>query len=193
MGKVFEILQAKCISDGEIGTMFKSFTKGTKPSPCLPHGLPSFYDYRTVDGMVFADKTMYIEKLEMNGGYRCLFLRPRKFGKSTFLNTLCLYYDIRTAPVFKELFGPLYIGQHPTRSCCSHLILKFDLSSISTIGSLEELQEDFNHYINGVLRRFIQKYAEELGNPSLTSLSTSATHSLRNVLVSFLILYGTVV
>jgi len=73
--------------------------------------------FRSEVGMIFADKTMYIKELEEEGSrFRILFLRPRRFGKSAFLDIFCQYYDIKNADKFSQLFGPLYIGQHPTNS-----------------------------------------------------------------------------
>ena len=114
--------------------------------------------------MIFADKTIYIEQLERHQiDFRYTFLRPRRFGKSAFLNMLCAYYDIHTADYFNDLFGPLYIGKHPTPSHNQHLVPKFDLSSIKVSGSVGGIEERFNDKINGVLVDFIEKYAKELG------------------------------
>ncbi|CAG8813368.1 41151_t:CDS:2, partial [Gigaspora margarita] len=74
----------------------------------LPYGIPNFINFRTRAGMIFADKTMYIEHLEKcQPDYRYMFLRPRRFGKSAFLNMLCHYYDIHHADIFNDLFDKL--------------------------------------------------------------------------------------
>src|SRR4051812_39081517 len=115
--------------------------------------------------MIFADKTIYIEQLErLQDEFRYIFLRPRRFGKSAFLTMLCAYYDIHTADDFNDLFGPLYIGKHPTPWRNQHLVLKFDLSSIDVSISLIRTEERFNNFINSVLKNFIKKYAKELGH-----------------------------
>ncbi|CAJ0854964.1 5641_t:CDS:2, partial [Entrophospora sp. SA101] len=78
-------------------------------------------------GMLFVDKTIYIKKLEEEGlRFRILFLRPCRFGKSAFLDMLCQYYDIKNADKFFQLFGPLYIGQHPTNSQNKYFVEKYD-------------------------------------------------------------------
>jgi hypothetical protein len=138
--------------------------------------------------MIFADKTPYIEQLEKNQTkYRYMFLRPRRFGKSAFLNMLCEYYDIHRADVFKDLFGPLYIGKNPTLERNQHLVLKFDLSSISVSGSMNQTKASFNEKINGVLNEFVNKYNKELGYPKVGDLivTNSASQSLVNILVSY--------
>jgi hypothetical protein len=154
----------------------------------LPRDHPNFFDWRTIAGTIFADKSSYIEDLEKGApNYRYVFLRPRRFGKSAFLNMLCAYYDIHKANIFDDLFGPLYIGKNPTASKNTHLVLKFDLSSISVSGSVDEMKTSFNDYINDVLRQFLKKYSSELGYPeeSTTINNFSATQSLRRILVSY--------
>lgn len=158
----------------------------------MPYGIPNFINFRTRAGMIFADKTMYIEHLEKcQPDYRYMFLRPRRFGKSAFLNMLCNYYDIHHADIFNDLFGPLYIGKNPTPWRNKHLVLKFDLSSIIVSGSRDKLETSFNTGINQTLQRFIKKYGKELGYPEVNNVldTNSASASLRRVLVSFYIFF----
>ena len=132
---------------------------------------------------------MYIEHLEESQpDYRYMFLRPRRFGKSAFLDMLCDYYDIHKADIFNDLFGPLYIGKNPTFWHNQHLILKFDLLSISVSSSRDKMKDSFNKVINSTLQDFIEKYGKELGYPEVNNvLNTSdASASLMSVLVSFL-------
>lgn len=153
----------------------------------LPRDLPNFFSWRTVAGTIFADKSQYIEALEKTAtNYRFVFLRPRRFGKSAFLNMLCAYYDVHTAGIFDDLFGPLYIGKNPTSSKNKHLVLKLDLSSISVSGSVDNLKNSFNDYINDVLIQFLLKYCSELGYPEESSIinNDNASRSLRRILVS---------
>src|SRR4051812_31324479 len=138
--------------------------------------------------MIFADKTIYIEQLERHQKqFRYTFLRPRRFGKSAFLNMLCAYYDIHTADYFNDLFGPLYIGKHPTPWHNQHLVLKFDLSSIGVSGSFIEMKESFNGKINGVLEEFVRKYGKELGYPEVSNLikTNNSAQSLNDILVGY--------
>ncbi|KAF9917174.1 hypothetical protein FBU30_000919, partial [Linnemannia zychae] len=151
----------------------------------LPRDLPNFFSWRTIAGTIFADKTPFIEELEKGAtNYRYVFLRPRRFGKSAFLNMLCAYYDVHNANIFNDLFGPLYIGMHPTASKSNHLVLKFDLSSISVSGSVDKMETSFNDSINFVLRQFLKKYSSELGYPEESNIinNSSASQSLRQIL-----------
>ncbi|KAF9368308.1 hypothetical protein BGX21_006659, partial [Mortierella sp. AD011] len=150
----------------------------------LPRDLPNFFTWRTIAGTIFADKSPYIEALEREApNYRYVFLRPRRFGKSAFLNMLCAYYDVHNASIFDDLFGPLYIGRHPTTSKNKHLVLKLDLSTISVSGTLEAMRTSFNDYINDELRIFLAKYYLELGYPEENNIISddSAPRSLRRV------------
>ena len=70
-----------------------------------------------------------------------MFLRPRRWGKSTFLNMLAAYYDVKTEGSFKEVFGGLHIGKAPTKSRNSHLILLFDFSTIAMPESYEGINQ----------------------------------------------------
>ncbi|RUS17700.1 AAA-ATPase-like domain-containing protein [Endogone sp. FLAS-F59071] len=145
------------------------------------YGTSNFYRFRDKAGMIFADKTNYIEQLEKignNNNFRYILLRPPHFGKSTFLNMLCIYYDIHTADCFNSLFGPLYIGKNPTSSHNKHLVLKFDLSNIRLSGSLDKMEKSFNNEINKVLNRFINKYKKELGDPDYNVIYDDPKHTI---------------
>lgn len=57
----------------------------------IPYGVSDFIDV-IERNQYYVDKTMYIPKLEDEAD--CLFfIRPRRFGKSIFLNMLHAYYD----------------------------------------------------------------------------------------------------
>jgi Predicted AAA-ATPase len=115
-----------------------------------------------------------------------MFLRPRRWGKSTFLNMLAAYYDVKTKDSFEELFGGLSIGKAPTKSRNSHLILLFDFSTIRATGSLEQIEQSIFDSISGSLRRFLLKYRDILGDalPEEYIIPGRAGASLMNVLVS---------
>ena len=66
----------------------------------LPYGKADFKDIRN-RGMVYIDKTMFIEKIENDRDY-LMYLRPRRFGKSLLTSMLGYYYDIRYRDEFDE-------------------------------------------------------------------------------------------
>ena len=71
----------------------------------LPIGIQSFVEIRT-DNYYYADKTFYVEKLTNSGKYFFLS-RPRRFGKSLFLDTLRQAFLGN-----KELFKGLYLYEN---------------------------------------------------------------------------------
>jgi len=130
----------------------------------LPEFEHSYVALSKTPGMLFVDKTKYIERLDANERYRYLFLRPRQFGKSTFLSMLCSYYDIAQAATFENAFGGLYICSNPTPSRSRHLVLLLDLSAISINGDPTAKETSFNTSINSVLRDFLEKYWGRIGD-----------------------------
>ncbi|KAI1315836.1 hypothetical protein EDD11_000271 [Mortierella claussenii] len=184
--KLLKILSATGVSETRIFQTTADESRSDRNLQVeLPHDLPNFFSWRIIAGTIFADKTPYIEELEKGAtNYRYIFLRPRRFGKSAFLNMLCAYYDVHTADIFDDLFGPPYIGRHPTTSKNKHLVLKLDLSTISVFGTLEAMTTSFNTMINGVLIQFLQEYNSELGYPEENKIIDNevASQSLMNIL-----------
>jgi len=169
-------------------------TQTDPPSATQPPGppqLPSFgagfRHLTTYPNIIAADKTRYIEMLDMDSSYQYLFLRPRRFGKSTFLQTLSSYYDKSLQEKFADTFAYLYIGQHPTEAASSLLVLCFDFSEIGS-ASLEETKQLFHDYINSVLRDFLATNSRFLNDFKENELliEAQAQRSLTNVLVRYI-------
>src|SRR5260221_418001 len=81
----------------------------------IPYGISDFGHIRS-QGFFYADKTPFLpvlERAESSYSY-LLFLRPRRFGKSTLLSLLEHYYDINKKDQFDALFKGLWIHEHPT-------------------------------------------------------------------------------
>ena len=125
----------------------------------LPYGLSNFPRLIS-ENYYYVDKTRYIELLEEQPSYLFL-LRPRRFGKSLFLAMLETYYSIDYRDRFEELFGGLYIGQHPTENRNRYLVLRFNFSEVKA--SPEEVEHKFAAYCCMVIRNFILKYETLLG------------------------------
>ena len=126
----------------------------------LPYGISDFPRVMRED-YYYVDKTRFIEMLERQPPYLFL-IRPRRFGKSLFLVMLEAYYSIDYADRFKELFGELYIGQHPTKRHNSYMILRFNFSAISS--KLEDVERSFSEYCCMVMKNFILKYEHLMGS-----------------------------
>lgn len=121
----------------------------------IPYGLTDYFRILTED-YYYVDKTMYIEKLEKEASFLFL-IRPRRFGKSLFLNMLYCYYDVNFADHFNELFGNQYIGKHPTSEQGQYLVLYFNFSAVRGIG--DDLERNFNSYAKIQMEAFADQYA----------------------------------
>lgn len=126
----------------------------------LPYGISDFPRIRCED-YYYVDKSRFIEMLERQPPYLFL-IRPRRFGKSLFLAMLEAYYSIDYAGRFEELFGELYIGQHPTKRHNSYMVLRFNFSEVSS--KLEFVDRSFCEYCCMVMKNFILKYEHLLGS-----------------------------
>lgn len=83
------------------------------------------------DNCAYVDKTQFIEMLEEQRIKYPFIIRPRRFGKTLFLNTLRSYYDLNLKERFDELFSGTYIHEHKTALQGSFYILKFDFSGVN--------------------------------------------------------------
>lgn len=91
----------------------------------------------------FVDKSLSIKYLDDNGISKYpVLLRPRRFGKSTFVRMLKCYYDISYQDRYDELFSgtKIYDLNLPTHN--SYHVIKFDFSAVST-GNLNKLLTSF--------------------------------------------------
>ena len=126
----------------------------------LPYGISDFPRIMRKN-YYYVDKTRFIELIERQPPYLFL-IRPRRFGKSLFLAMLEAYYSIDYADRFEELFGKLYIGQHPTKWHNQYMVLRFNFSAISS--KLEDVEKSFCEYCCMVMKNFILKYERLLGS-----------------------------
>jgi hypothetical protein len=140
--------------------------------------------------IIAADKTSYIEELDKEPRYQYLFLRPRRFGKSTFLQTLSRYYDKAKAGQFEDTFRDFYIGAHRTADASSLLVLCFDLSRISVLDTMEQMRVQFHSHISSTLKRFLLTNSQLLQPFDSKKLLDEAdgAKSLKNVLVREILL-----
>lgn len=122
----------------------------------LPYGVA---DFVTVieQNLYYVDKTMFIPELEKQPR-NLFFIRPRRFGKSIFLSMLYSYYDCTQSHKFQNLFGNLWIGQHPTPLQGKYQVLFLDFSQIT--GNIDKLETKFNSYLSINLDAFVRQYSE---------------------------------
>ena len=118
----------------------------------IPYGLSDFKRVLEED-YYYVDKTKYIPLIEEYGNFLYL-IRPRRFGKSLFLNMLDFYYNKVYEKDFK-LLKDCYIYKNPTKLKNSFCILKFDFSAVSTKGNVDE---NFSIDCNFAIKRFVNRY-----------------------------------
>ena len=123
----------------------------------IPYGVSDFKTIRT-EGLYYVDKTEYLAKMEERDRF-VFFVRPRRFGKSLFLDMLRLYYDRNERENFEKLFGGLWIGAHPTPNRNRYLMLALDFSKVGGMGG-ETLDDKFANYMDAALDDFISRYSD---------------------------------
>ncbi|MDY6416530.1 MAG: AAA family ATPase, partial [Succinivibrio dextrinosolvens] len=103
-----------------------------------PYGQVTFDLFRQKN-KAFVDKSLMIKYLDDDSmSLYPVLLRPRRFGKSTFVQMLKCYYDISYQDRYEELFSgtKIYDENLPTHN--SYHVIDFDFSSVDGI-----TEEDF--------------------------------------------------
>ena len=139
----------------------------------IPYGVSDFRSVRE-SGLYYVDKSMYIEELEKQPN-TLIFIRPRRFGKSLFINMMRLYYDKNATGDFDRLFGDLYIGQHPTPLRNRYQVLYMDFSQIG--GNISSLEENFGEYCAMTLDDFMHRYKDDYPEDIVEAFFSVKTYS----------------
>lgn len=121
---------------------------GKEEMKLIPYGVTDFASIIR-DNYYYVDKTSYITEIERTARF-FFFVRPRRFGKSLYLNMLECYYDCLAREQFDELFGELYVGSHPTANRNNYLVLKMSFSGITA--NPENMESSFNCYCGMMLK-----------------------------------------
>ena len=138
----------------------------------FPYGIADFRRIRR-EGMVYVDRTAHIRDLESLGS-TLVFLRPRRFGKSLWVQTLATYYDLRYADTFDEIFSSLDIGAEPTPLRNRFFILQWNFSLISPRGSIDHIAENLREHVRSQALAFVSDYGDHLPAPVETEGSAQA-------------------
>lgn len=123
-----------------------------------PHGISSFSLIRE-ENYAYVDKTRFIELLERAIPPYHYIIRPRRFGKTLFTQTLQAYYDIAAKKDFETNFAGTYIGKHKTKLASSLHVIHFDFSNIDS----GYLIEGFTKKVQEGLHDFCLRYNFEEG------------------------------
>lgn len=144
---------------------------GKEEMKLIPYGVTDFASIIR-DNYYYVDKTSYITEIERTARF-FFFVRPRRFGKSLYLNMLECYYDCLAREQFNELFGELYVGSHPTANRNNYLVLKMSFSGITA--NPENMESSFNCYCGMMLKNFALKYASFLPEDTLSGIQEADT------------------
>lgn len=124
----------------------------------IPYGISDFGTIRA-EGFFYADKTHLLPELEDHFRH-VIFLRPRRFGKSTLVSTLEHYYDIAKKDRFDELFKGLRVHERPTAERNRYLVLTLDFSRVTTDAGADVLRRTFFEAVRGGVAAFLLRYRE---------------------------------
>ena len=146
----------------------------------IPYGVSDFRRLRR-EGYYFVDKSAYIRTLEQCGSF-LFFVRPRRFGKSLFLDMLRCYYDLAEKDNFDALFGGLEIGKNPTENRNRYQVLTLDFSKVNK-GEGKTLEERFGSYIGRCLDGFVRIYADMYDESFVNGVLAAQSADKFNMLV----------
>jgi len=127
----------------------------------IPYGNANFYEIRN-DDYIYIDRTSYIRTLEKMKITRPLFIRPRRFGKSLWLNILSNYYDVAKKDQFEFLFGELDIGKNPTSDHNKYIVINWNFSRISPRGTTDDIEAKMNNTLNNMMEVGLVYYSNFL-------------------------------
>ncbi len=147
----------------------------------LPYAIANFLTIRGED-YLYVDRTSHIRTLENMSGRSFLFVRPRRFGKSLWLNVLSRYYDLALADRFETLFGDLDIGRNPTPLRNRYFVMTWNFSRVDPWGTVDEIAERMNGTFNNTIEKFLAYYSEHL--PCSVKVRGQAIDTLDNLLTA---------
>ena len=124
-----------------------------------PYGDASYDEFRKL-GHAFVDKSSMIMELESRDTPRHpVLLRPRRFGKSTFVQMLKCFYDISYADRYDEIFSGTDVYAANLASHNTFHVLNFNFSGVSG-DDKQTLIGDFVSAIVRGLSNFQKRYPD---------------------------------
>ena len=134
-----------------------------------PYGEANFSILRA-NNLAYVDKTEFIAELESFANRFPFIVRPRRFGKTLFTQTLQAYYDIAAAKDFERNFAGTYIGEHKTPLANTFRVIHFDFSGISP----QNFESDFADQVLSGFFDFCLRYPFKSGESLLREKFDSA-------------------
>ena len=146
-----------------------------------PYGEVAYESFRKL-GFAFADKSAVIKELESKNTPRYpVLLRPRRFGKSTFIQMLKCFYDISYKDRYEEIFSGKAIYTENLPSHNSYHVINFDFSKVNTQSTTAMMNSFFSAVANGI-DNFMIRYPDFVF--SYNNLDTSDSVTLFNKFAS---------
>lgn len=117
----------------------------------LPIGIQSFSEIRT-GGYAYVDKTPFLADLVSSGKYYFLS-RPRRFGKSLFLDTLACAFSGQ-----RDLFNGLYLGSD---TACWDFSMCYPILRIDHAGGTTKTADDLVQRLHRLLNSWEEEFTIE--------------------------------
>ena len=123
-----------------------------------PYGSANFNSFNE-DKVAFVDKTNFIEVIDKLDTKYPILLRPRRFGKTTFVQMLDYFYDISKKDQYDEVFRGTKIIEKNLPSHNTYHVLNLEFSEIYGNTSAQ-LVEGFTSNIIDSIADFLDRYPE---------------------------------
>ena len=130
-----------------------------------PYGVVAYETFGKL-GRAVVDKTMVIKDLE--DGHTPLYpvlLRPRRFGKSTFVQMLKCFYDLSYKDRYDEIFSTKKIYAENLASHNTYHVIYFNFSGISGKDG-DTLIDSFIIAVDLGIADFMERYPDFVFNPT---------------------------
>ena len=137
-----------------------------------PYGVSSFEEFNRLN-KAYVDKTEFINVIDKLDSPYPVLLRPRRFGKTTFVQMLLCFYDISYKDKYDEIFKGTKILEMNLPSHNTYHVIKFDFSGISGTDTVS-LITNFNHKLAEAFTNFNCRYPDFNFNCEQVELSPSA-------------------
>ncbi len=125
----------------------------------IPYGEVVYETFREL-GRAFVDKSSVINALDdADTPLYPILLRPRRFGKSTFIQMLKCFYDLSYKDRYEELFSGTDIYRENLPSHNTYHVINFDFSKVSTQSVSAMLNSFFSAVANGI-KNFKRRYPD---------------------------------
>ena len=122
------------------------------PYPRIPYGETNFKTIR-LERALWVDKTRFLHQLEAER--YVVLIRPRRFGKTSWVSVLEHYYDRTKVDDFDAVFAGTDIGRQPTEHRSRYVVLRLNFSAFKN--ALETLEEYFEEYCQLRLRAALER------------------------------------